>query len=124
MDQAKIAFGGFVVPGYEASGVFQFVQAALDLVAHGIDCGIDGELDPAASLGRDHGEATTAFHILANEVSVIALVAEQYFWRRAVGIHDGQIAVGVRDLTAGQGERYGQVHRIDAEMDFGRKTTF
>jgi hypothetical protein len=38
--------------------------------------------------------------------------------------HDRHIALKVGHFTAGEGDRYGQAHRIDAEMDLGRKATF
>ncbi len=124
MYEAEIAVGGFVVSGGEAAGVFELVEASLDHVAQSIDCRIDGKLDEPVALGRDHRDAAAFFHIFANEVSVIALVGEQHTRRGAVGIHDRLIAFIIRDLAASEGECYGQAHRIDAEMDFGRKATF
>jgi len=87
-----MAFGGFVVSRCEAPGVFQFVEATLDDVAQGVNGGIDGHLDQAISFGWEHCQAAAAFHVLANEVSIIALfdfaqdrlVAEQHFGRRPV----------------------------------------
>ena len=124
MDEAEVAVGGFVVAGCEATGVFEFVEAPLDHVTQGVDGGIDRQLDKPVALGGDHCDATAPFHIFANEVSIIALVGEQYLGCRPVGIHDRQIALEVRDFAAGQGEGYGEAQRIDAEMDFGRKATF
>jgi len=124
MDEAEIAVGGFVISGCEAPGIFELVEATFDHVAQGVDRGIDGQLDQAVALGRDHRKSAAVFHVLANEISIISLVAEQNFGRRSIGIHDRKIAFEVRDFTAGQGERYGQAHRIDAEMDLGRKATF
>ena len=124
MDEAEIAVGGFVVTGRQPSGVFELVEASLDHVTQGVDGGIDRQLDKPVALGRDHCDATAPFHIFANEVSIIALVGEQYLGCRPVGIHDRQIALEVRDFAAGQRERYGQAHRIDAEMNFGREATF
>jgi len=132
VDKAEIAIGSFIIPRCEAPGVFQLVEAAFDHVAQGVNGGIDGQLDQAVSFGWDHCQAAAAFHVLANRVSVIApfdfaqdrLVAKQHFGRRPVSVHDGEITFEVRDLTTGQGKRYGQAHCIDAKMDLGRKATF
>ena len=124
MDETEIAIGGFVVSGCEASSVFELVEAAFDHVAQGVDRGIDGQLDQAVPLGGDHCHTAAGFHVLTNEISIITFVAEQHFWCWPVGVHDGQIALEVRDFAAGKCEGYGQAHRIDAEMNFGRKATF
>ncbi|MDQ2877887.1 MAG: hypothetical protein M3R41_02250, partial [Pseudomonadota bacterium] len=44
-------------------------------VAQGIDIGIDRKLHEPVPLGRDHRGAAALFHILANEISIIALSA-------------------------------------------------
>ena len=124
MDEAKVAVCGFIVSGRQPSGVFELVKAALYHVAQGIDGRIYRELYQAVPLGRDHRGAATAFHVFANEVSIIALVGEQHLGCWSVGIHDRQIAFVIRYFPAGQRERYGQSQRIDAEMNFGRKATF
>src|SRR3546814_2695955 len=79
-------------------------------------------LHEAVPLCRDHRHAAALFHILANEISIIAFVGEQHFGRWPVGIHDGPIALEVGDLAAGEGDRYGQAHRTDAEMDLGSRS--
>lgn len=124
MDEAKVAVGGFVVSGRQPSGIFEFVEAALDPVSQSVDGSINRQLDQPVALGRDHRDAAAFLHIFANEVSVIALIAQQHLWRGAIGIHDRQIAFVIGDFTAGQRKGYGQAQRIDAEMDFGRKATF
>ena len=124
MDEAEVAVGGFVVAGCYPAGILELVEAALDHVAQGIDRGIDRQLDQAVPLSRDHRDTAAPFHIFANEVSVVALVGEQYLGCWPIGVHDRQIALEVGDLAAGQRERYGQAQRIDAEMDLGRKATF
>ena len=124
MYEAEIAVGGFVVSCCQPSGVFELVEAAFDHVAQGIDRGIDGKLDKPVAFGRDHCDATAPFHIFANEVSIIAFVGKQHLWCWPVCVHDRQIALEVGDFAARQGKRYGQAHRIDAEMDFGREATF
>jgi hypothetical protein len=42
----------------------------------------------------------------------------------SIGIHDRHVTLEVGRLATGEGDRYGQAHRIDAEMDLGRKATF
>jgi hypothetical protein len=59
-----------------------------------------------------------------NEISIVALVGQEHFGCRSVCVHDRLIALEVGDFTAGEGDRYGQAHRIDAEMDLGREATF
>ena len=124
MDEAEVTVGGFVISGCEPAGVFELVEAAFDHVAQGIDGGIDGKLHEAVPLGWDHRHAAALFHILANEISIIALVGQQHFGRWPIGIHHRRIAFEVGDFAAGKNEGYGQAHRIDAEMDLGRKATF
>ena len=124
MDEAEVAVGGLVVTGRQPSGVLELVEAALDHVAQRIDRGIDGQLDQSVPLGRDHRGAAAAFHIFANEVSIIAFVGQQHLGCWPVGIHDRQIAFVIGDFAARQGKSYGQAQRIDAEMDLGRKATF
>lgn len=72
----------------------------------------------------DHCHAAALFHIVANEISIIAFVGEQRLGRWPIGIHDRLIALEIGDFATGEGDRYGQAHRIDAEMDLGRKATF
>lgn len=124
MDESEIAIGGFVVTGCQPSGIFELVEAAFDHVAQGIDCGIDGQLDQAVPLGRDHGNAAALLHIFANEVCIIALVGKQHLGRWPIGIHDRHVPLEVGGFAPGQGHRYGQAQRIDAEMDLGRKASF
>lgn len=124
MDEAEVAVGGFIVSGCQPSSILELVEAAFDHVAQRIDCGIDGQLDQAVSLGRDHRGATAPLHIFANEVSIIALVGKQHLGRWPIGIHDRHISLEVGGFAPGQRHRYGQAQRIDAEMDLGRKATF
>jgi hypothetical protein len=124
VDEAKVAVGGFIVSGCEAAGIFKLVEAAFDPVAQSVDCGIDGKLDQSVPLGWNHRDTAALFHIFTNEVSVIAFVGEEDLGLWPVGIHDRQIAFVIGDFAACQRTRYGQAHRIDAEMDFGRKATF
>lgn len=124
MDEAEVTVGGFVVAGCQPSGIFELVEAALDHVAQGIDCGIDGQLDQPVPLGRDHSGAAALLHVLANEVCIISLVGKQHLGRWPIGIHDRQISLEVGDFAPGQRHRYRQTQRIDAEMDLGRKATF
>ena len=124
MDEAEVAIGGFVVSGRQPSGVFELVEASFDHVAQGIDGGVDWQLDQPIALGRDHRGAAASLHIFANEVSIIAFICEEHLGCWPVGVHDRQIAFVIGHFAAGQGEGYGQAHRIDAEMDLGRKATF
>ena len=124
MDEAEIAISGFLVAGGQSSGILELVEAALDHISQGVDCGIDGQLYQPVPLGREHGDAATLFHVFANEVSIIAFVGQQHFGSWPIGLHDRQIAFVIGDFAAGQRERYGQAQRIDAEMDLGRKATF
>ena len=64
MDEAKVIVGSFVIPGGELSCVLEFVEAAFDHVAQGIDGRIDWELDQAVPLGRDHRDTAAPLHIL------------------------------------------------------------
>ena len=124
VDDAEIAVSGFVVSGSEPPGIFELVEAALDHVAQGVDCGIDGQLDQPVALCRDHRDAAAPFDVFSNEVSIIAFIREQHLGCGACSIHDRLIPFVIRDFAAGQREGYGQAKRIDAEMDLGRKATF
>ena len=76
----------------------------------------------------DEAEAAVGSFVMAGcKAPGIFELVEAAFDHVAQGMDcgiDGQIVFEVRDLTAGQRERYGQVRRIDAEMDLGRKATF
>jgi hypothetical protein len=124
VDEAEVAVCGFILAGCQSASALEFVEAAFDHVAQGVDGGIDGQLDQPIALGRDHRDTAAPFHILANEVSIIALVGQQHLGCWPVGVHDRQIAFVIGDFAAGQGKGYGQAQRIDAEMDLGRKATF
>jgi hypothetical protein len=41
VDQTEVVVGRFIVAGSQPSSVFELVEAALDNIAQGIDCGID-----------------------------------------------------------------------------------
>lgn len=73
MDEAEIAVCGLVVSCCQPSGVFEFVEATLDHVSQGVDCGINGQLDQSVPLGRDHRDTAAPLHIFANEVSIDVL---------------------------------------------------
>lgn len=103
--------------------VLEFVEAALDDVAHGIDGGINGDLLISVALCGDHGEADFPFHVLADEVCIIALVGEQDFCGWTFLFHERAIALEVRDLAACESKTYREAQSIDAEMDIGRKAT-
>ena len=124
MDEAGVAACCLVISCREASGIFEFVEAAFDDVAQGVDCAIDGKLHETVSLGWDHGKSTTFLHVIADEVSIIALISQQHFGGWTFCLHDRQIALVVRHLATCECDGYGQAQRIDAEMDFGRKATF
>ena len=115
---------GFVVTGRPVFGRFELVEAAFDHVAQGIDCGIDGKLDQAVPLGRDHRCAAALLHVLANEVSIIALVGKQHIGWWSFGIHDRHISFEVGGFAPCQRHRYGQAQRIYAEMALGREAAF
>ena len=124
MDEAAVAAGSLVISCREATSIFEFVEAAFDDVAQCVGCAIDWNLNKPVFLGWDHGKSATLSHVIANEISVIAFVGQQHFGCRAFCLHDGQIALVVRDLASRESNRYGKAQRIDAEMDFGRKATF
>jgi hypothetical protein len=71
VDEAEIAVGGFVVSGRQPSGILDLIEAAFDHVAQGIDAASTGNW---ISRFRWAGSwrCRRAFHILADEVSIIA----------------------------------------------------
>ncbi len=124
MYEAEVTFGSFIVSGCEPSGVFEFVEAALDAIAQRIDVTIDRDLGFTVAFHWNNGDTAPLFHIFANKVGIIALVAKQNFWRRTTGLHHGDIAFKVGCLSARQGRGYGQSHAIGSQMYFRRKATF
>ena len=124
MDEAEVAIGGFVISGRQLSGVFELIEASFDHVAQGIGAGVDWQLDYPIALGWDHRGAAASLYIFANKVSIIALICKEHLGCWSVGVHDRQIAFVIGHFAAGQGEGYGQAHRIDAEIDIGRKAAF
>ena len=68
MNEAEIAFGGFVVAGSEASGAFEFVEAALDAVAERVDEGVDWDGLSAIGPAWNDRCCTTGFKTVADAI--------------------------------------------------------
>src|SRR5690606_23719824 len=84
VDEAKEAFGGFVVAGCKAAAIFQLVEAALDHVAQGVDGHVDSLAHPSVPSHRYHGQGVAALDVFPNFIRVIAPVGDQNCWLRQV----------------------------------------
>ena len=124
MDEAELAFGGFIIAGCQSSGVLELVEAAFHHIAQGVDCGIDRQLNQAVALGRDNRGATALFHIFANEIRIIASICQQHFWLWSICCNHEVIAFVIGNFPATDFSGYGKSDGICPEMNFGRKATF
>ena len=68
MDEAEIAGRCFVVSGCQTSGIFQLVEAALDLVSQSVCEAVDGNVLLAAGAGRDDRRTAVVLNIVPDGV--------------------------------------------------------
>lgn len=110
-------------PRRRIRAVFEFVKAALDAVAQGIEGSIDGMLDAAISFGGDFGRGSAVGCIAADGVAVVAAIGQQDAGIAIALIHQ----VGIRGAVVGLAEAQDDPDRksvgVGAEMDFCRETT-
>ena len=121
MDKSKVACRRFVVAGCQPSGIFKFVEATLNLISQGVDIAIDRNLYFPVFARRDHGIATPAFHIFANEIRIIASICQQHFWLWSICCNHEVIAFVIGNFPATDFSGYGKSDGICPEMNFGRK---
>jgi hypothetical protein len=103
--------------------VFELVEAALDLVAQGIDEAVDGRLHEAVSAeGDDRGDAAL-FEIGPDGVAVVPLVGQEDLgsWTRL--LHERAIAARVGRFPRRQRYRDGETQGIGPDVDLGREAT-
>lgn len=123
VDEAKEAFGGFVVAGCKAAAIFQLVEAALDHVAQGVDGHVDSLAHPSVPSHRYHGQGVAALDVFPNFIRVIAPVGDQNCWLRQVVGHHHIIAGVVGILPRRDLGPHREACAVDAEMDLGREAT-
>ena len=123
VDEAQEAFGGLVVTGGDAAGVFQLVEAALDEVPKAVERAVHGDAHLAGLAHRDHRHDIARLHGFSNLVRVIATVGEQDAGLGQVVSHDQIEADVVRCLARRDVRSHGQACAVDAEVDLGRKAT-
>lgn len=124
MDEPEIACGGFVVSGCQASGAFEFVEAAFDLIAQRVDKIIDGDwMFPVGSAWNDR-RATMFFYCLSDMIGIIPLVGDENLRRWKIALHQGVKAFVIRDFTSGDFGSHGQAIGVGDQMNLGREATF
>ena len=124
MDDAEVACCCFVVPGCEASGAFELVEAALDLVSKGIDKPIDCNNLLSVGPGRNDRCSTTPFYSGADVIGVITLIGNEDFCSGQVAINKNIIAFIVGHFPAGDFCSDRKSHGVGDQMNLGRKATF
>lgn len=92
---------GFVVAGCQPAAAFEFVEAALDHVAHGV----------------------VALDVFPNFIRVIAPIGDQNCWLRQVVGHHQIIAGVVGILRRCDLGPHREASTVDAEVDLGREPT-
>ena len=105
------------VSGSDAACVLQTVDASFDKVAQGVDVAVDGDLHFSVLAGRDDGNSSAPFHVLADVVGVIAAISQENA-RVWTALHDRTIALVVGDLAAGDLGGYGQACRLHSQRFF------
>ena len=123
MDEAEIARHGFIVAGRQPSRVLEFIEAALDAVAQGIDVAIDRDLNLAVPARGNDRRGTLFLHCFANMIRIITVIGQQDFGLRPFRFHQGVKARIIRDLACGDLCGYRQSFAVRAEVNFSREAT-
>ena len=76
--EAKIAICCFVIAGRQASGTFEFCEAALNSISQRIGDGVVRHRHFAACLRRDDRRCAALSNRVSDVVAVIASVSEEY----------------------------------------------
>ena len=123
VDETQEAFGGLVVAGGDAAGVFQPVEAAFDEVAQPVEGAIHRHPQLAGFPHGDHRQHVARLHGLANIVRIVAAIGQQDGGLgQVVGHH--QIEAEIVRCLAGRDLRpHRQAGTVDAEVDLGREAT-
>jgi len=112
-----------VIARRDTAAVLEAADELLDAVAHGVDGVIDGVLDQAVAFGRDFRLATTATHIVADRVAVIAAITEQNVGIAVPLGHEIGIGGTVMRLAGRQDNADRQAVSVGTNVDFGREAT-
>ena len=124
MYEAEIACFGFVVPGCEAAGAFEFIEGAFDLISQSVDMVVNRDLDfTPLPCGNDR-EAAATFHVVSNTISVISLIGDQNFRLRTIRLHNQVVASIIGNFPACNFRCYGEPFGVCAEVNLCRKATF
>ena len=123
MDEAEIAGCGFVVSGRQPSRVLEFVEAALNAVAQGIDVAIDRDLNLAVPACRNDSRRALSRQRFANMIRIIAAIGKQDFGFRSFRFHQGVKARIIRDFACRDPCGYRQAFAVGAEVNFSREAT-
>jgi hypothetical protein len=124
VNEAEVAFCGFVIACSEAAGAFELVEASLHPVSQGVCNTIDEDGLLAIGLaGNDRCSATPGNH-LPDVIAVIAAVGNEHPGRRKVVIHEHVEAFEVGDFTTAYLRPDRQSVSVGNEVDFGREATF
>lgn len=86
--EALEAFGGLVVAGSAAAGIFELVEAALHQVAQPVEGAVHGNAQLAGLPHRDDRHDIARLHGFANLVRVIAAICQQDAGFGQVVVHD------------------------------------
>lgn len=124
MNDAEVACCCFVVPGCEASGAFEFVEATLYLVSKGIDKPIDCNDLLSVGPGRNDRCSATPFYSGADVIGVITLVGNEDLCSGQVAINKSVIAFIVGHFPAGDLCSDRESRGVGDQMNLGRKATF
>lgn len=121
LHESEKAVCGLVVAGGDTAGVFELVEKALDAVSEAVDGVLDGELDLAIGLGRDHRHCAVKAGVVADVVAVVSLVAQQR--ERPFGGTVGQLAGDpcIVGFSGGDQQPERQAVGVGVGVEFGRE---
>ena len=77
MDEAEIARHGFIVAGRQPSRVLEFIEAALDAVAQGIDVPIDRDLNLAVPARGNDRRGAPFLQCFVNMIRIITAIGSR-----------------------------------------------
>ncbi len=106
MDEVCIA-DGLVISCCQSSGIFEFVEAALEDVSQCADGTIDLNLDKPIFFVGIMINSPRPSYIIANEMDVKSFFGQQHFSCRTFCLHDREMIFVVGSFTARENNRYG-----------------
>jgi hypothetical protein len=121
VDEAEECFGELVVAGGNAAGILETIEASFNVIAQRIDGLVNRDLHAPILFRRNDRDATAAFDIGANDISIVPAISQQHLGIGRVFIHQRLAALdGMRFARSDRGVDR-EAFRVRATMDFCRE---